>query len=91
MAVATFKRDRVSEVTVTMNRQEALAVIHALRVTSGNVDGTAKGLTENVRRAIQSAFSGDINFNAANSFEVFGGRAAVRTDSLANLETGRIP
>jgi hypothetical protein len=88
---ATPSRIVVEDVTLHLTRHEALLLWHLLRRTgpSPNLprdEQNAFNLVRELRNVLEKAFEGDTRYTDLNSTEVIGGRTALRSVAMENLE-----
>jgi len=87
LAKATSNRSRVESVTLELNRTEALALTHLLRIVRGPFSRTSvRGVLDDIRVELSNQFSGDFDFTRSDSYLVIGGNCSVRTEGSSNLE-----
>ena len=96
MAAVSTKRAKVTEVTLTLNRDEALALWHLCRrvrqspnVGHYNPIKTVKHHTDEIKAALANAFVDEISGIDLESIDVFGGNIAARTRSLEFLDPSK--
>lgn len=94
MATATTVKNSISQVTLTLSREEALAVWHLTRALRESPNAcfsnqTVKSVLNGVRDALSAAFREEISPEMMMSFEVIGGNPRARTKSLDNLDPAK--
>lgn len=98
--MATFTREaeerkvQVTSVTLTLSRQEALALWNLICVVRESPnrtwpDRTVKSILTDVSLTLGAAFSGDVERSELTPVEVIGGNPVARTESLTFLEGNR--
>jgi hypothetical protein len=87
--VAVRSRVRVEEVTLTLDRSEALALWHLLRRVGGPTDNGIKILLNGIKGSLSEAFIDDASPLHMQSIDVIGGQCTVRTNGLQYLDPNR--